>query len=73
MGDFLRAAEKVRKHEARDLNLFPMTEEHAELPSTTASLLAEVTSSGRRELLDQSALLGVELLRGGKPNWVQKT
>jgi hypothetical protein len=50
-----------------------MTEEHAELPTTTATLLAEVSSAGRREMLDQAALLGVELLRGGKPNWVQKT
>lgn len=73
LGDFLRAAEKVRKQEGRDLNLFPMTEEHVGMSATTATLLAEVASSSRTELLDQAKLLGVELLRGGKPNWVQKS
>lgn len=73
LGDFLRAAEKHRKLEARDLNLFPMTEEHAGLTDTTATLLAEVPSSSRKELLDQATLIGVELLRGGKPNWVQES
>ncbi len=71
LGDFLRAAEKNRKLEGRDLNLFPMTEEHSDIAATTATLLAEVSSSSRTELLDQATLLGVELLRGGKPNWVQ--
>ena len=73
LGDFLRAAEKYRKQEGRDLNLFPMTEEHAGMSATTATLLAEVASSSRTGLLDQATLLGVELLRGGKPNWVQKS
>ena len=71
LGDFLRAAEKNRKLEGRDMNLFPMTEEHSDIAATTATLLAEVSSSSRTELLDQATLLGVELLRGGKPNWVQ--
>ena len=73
LGDFLRAAEKYRKQEGRDMNLFPMTEEHVGMSATTATLLAEVASSSRTELLDQATLLGVELLRGGKPNWVQKS
>ncbi len=71
LGDFLRAAEKFRKSDGRDLNLLPFTEEHAGLPGTTASLLAEVTPSHRVEVLDQATLLGVELLRGGKPQLVQ--
>jgi DNA repair protein SbcD/Mre11 len=70
LGDFLRAADKHRKSE---LNLLPFTEEHIGLASTTASLLAEVASASRTEMLDQATLLGVELLRGGKPNLVQKS
>ena len=73
LGDFLRAAEKYRKNDGRDLNLLPFTEEHTGLPSTTAALLGEVSPSSRMDLLDQSTLLGVELLRGGKPNLVQKS
>jgi len=73
LGDFLRASEKHRKQESQDLNLYPMTEEHGEVTGTTSTLLAETTSSNRMNLLDQATLLGVELLRGGKPNWVQKS
>ena len=51
----------------------PMTEEHPGLASTTSTLLAEVAASERMEVLDQATLLGVELLRGGKPNLVQKS
>ncbi len=72
LGDFLRAAKKHRSSEGRDLNLLPFTEEQ-QLATTTASLLAEVRSSTRMEVLDQATLLGVELLRGGKPNVVQKS
>jgi hypothetical protein len=73
LGDFLRAAEKHRKVDGRDLNLLALTEEQAGLAGTTASLLAEVSSSSRTDVLDQATLLGVELLRGGKPNLVQKS
>ncbi len=73
LGDFLRAAEKHRKVDGRDLNLLPMTEEQTGLASTAASLLADVSSSSRMDVLDQATLLGVELLRGGKPNLVQKS
>ncbi|MDE0865124.1 MAG: DNA repair exonuclease [Rubripirellula sp.] len=73
LGDFLRAAAKHRKLDGRDLNLMPMTEEHPGLASTTSTLLAEVAASERMEVLDQATLLGVELLRGGKPNLVQKS
>lgn len=66
LGDFLRAAEKHRGTEGRDLNLLPFTEEEPSLPSTTQSILAEVSSSERSELLGEASLLGVELLRGGK-------
>lgn len=66
LGDFLRAVDNHRKTAARDLNLHPMTEEHSGLPSTSESLLAEPTAGDRVDLLDQAALLGVELLRGGK-------
>ncbi len=71
LGDFLRASEKFRKAEAREMNLLPFTEEHAGLPGKSATLLAEISPSQRLEILDQSTLLGVELLRGGKPQMVQ--
>lgn len=73
LGDFLRAAEKHRKTDARELDLAPLTEEQADLPTTVATLLAEVPASIRGEVLDQATLLGVDLLRGGKPNLVQKS
>ncbi|TWU60474.1 putative metallophosphoesterase YhaO [Rubripirellula tenax] len=73
LGDFLRAADKHRKLDGRDLNLAPFTEESASMPSNMATMLAEVSSSDRSDLLDQATLLGVEMLRGGKPNLVQKS
>ncbi len=78
LGDFLRAAEKHRKTDGRDLNLLPWTEEQpigepGGLPSTSSTLLADPPASTRVELLDQATLLGVELLRGGKPNLVNQS
>lgn len=75
LGDFLRAAGKHRTEDARELNLLPFTEEHpigevGGLPSTVSALLADVTPSQRTEILDQATLLGVDLLRGGKPQLV---
>lgn len=78
LGDYLRAAEKHRKSEARELNLLPCTEEFmaddgasAALPASAASLLAEVPAAARADLLDRATLLGVEMLRGGKPKLVR--
>ncbi len=73
LGDFLRAAGKHHNNDGRDLNLMPFTEEQADVATTTATLLAEVPASSRMEILDQATLLGVELLRGGKPNLVQES
>ncbi|MDA8743713.1 metallophosphoesterase [Rubripirellula amarantea] len=73
LGDFLRAAEKHRATEGRDMNLLPFTEEQPGLPSTTQSLLAEVASDQRTAVLGEATLLGVELLRGGKPNLVKSS
>lgn len=73
LGDYLRAADKHRKLDGRDLNLLPFTEEQTDIAGTMATLLAEVPSAARNDTLDQATLLGVELLRGGKPNWVQKS
>jgi hypothetical protein len=73
LGDFLRIAAEKRKLEGRDLSLLPFTEEHADLPTATGNLLAETPASIRTEVLDQATLLGVELLRGGKPKLVQKS
>jgi DNA repair exonuclease SbcCD nuclease subunit len=70
LGDFLRASEKFRKSEGRELNLGPFTEEHEGLPQTLENLLADLSPAQRLEVLDQATLLGVELLRGGKPQLV---
>ncbi|MEO1617895.1 MAG: DNA repair exonuclease [Planctomycetota bacterium] len=69
LGDYLRIAANRRKDEG-EINLLPMTEEHAGLPANTTALLAEVPPSRRVDTLEQATLLGVELLRGGKPNWM---
>jgi len=66
LGDFLRAAEQHRKVGARELNLHPMTEEHAGLGAAAETLLAEPSATERPAALDQATLLGVEMLRGGK-------
>ena len=63
----------IENFDGRDLNLMPTTEEHAGLNSTTTTLLAEVAASDRMDVFDQATLLGVELLRGGKPNLVHKS
>jgi exonuclease SbcD len=70
LGDFLRAAEEHHKEGGRNLNLLPATEEQADLAATTATLLTDLSSSHRSDVLDQGTLLGVELLRGDKPQWV---
>jgi DNA repair protein SbcD/Mre11 len=67
LGDFLRAAERHRRNQGRDLNMLPMTEEHEGLSAVTASLLADADPSQRPRLLGDATLIGVELLRGGKP------
>jgi hypothetical protein len=67
LGDFLRAAGRHRKTSGRELNLLPITEEHAGLSASAASLLADAEGAERDRLLGEATLLGVELLRGGKP------
>ena len=67
LGDFLRAAERHRKTAGRDLNLLPLTEEQPGLAPSTAALLADAEGAQRPQLLGEATLLGVELLRGGKP------
>ncbi|NND98743.1 MAG: DNA repair exonuclease [Pirellulaceae bacterium] len=73
LGDFLRIAAEHRKNDGRELNLLPFTEEHEALAAASSSLLAEVSATCRKETLDHATLLGVELLRGGKPKLVQKS
>lgn len=55
------------------VQLMPFTEEHPELSSTATSLLGDVPAQHRDETLDEATLLGVELLRGGKPSWGRKS
>ncbi|MDB4338650.1 DNA repair exonuclease, partial [Rubripirellula sp.] len=71
LGDFLRVAEKHYHDEKVPLDLTPLTEEHLSIRSPTASKLAEVSSPDRLETLSNATKIGVELLRGGKPDWVQ--
>ncbi|QDV47859.1 putative metallophosphoesterase YhaO [Stieleria neptunia] len=73
LGDYLRIAAEHRKGDSTAANLLPMTEEHPGLPASTTTLLAEIPQTRRIETLDQATLLGVELLRGGKPNWVNQS
>ncbi|QEG40013.1 metallophosphoesterase family protein [Roseimaritima ulvae] len=68
LGDFLRVTDRHRKSGGTELNLKPLTEEHPGLPSTVETLLGEPHTGARSEVLGQAALLGVELLRGGKVN-----
>ncbi len=73
LGDYLRAAERHAKQGARELNLAPFTEEHMGLSKSLVSLLADVSPGVRPELLDDATLIGVELLRGGKPSFAGAT
>ena len=73
LGDYLRIAQSHRQADAEPFNLLPMTEQHEDLASTSANLLAEIPARNRTEILEQATLLGVELLRGGKPHWVAKS
>ncbi len=73
LGDFLRASQRYQKADGRDLNLLPFTEEESDIATTMATLLAEIPAACRGEVLDQATLLGVELLRGGKPKLVQES
>jgi hypothetical protein len=71
LGDFLRAAAKFGG-DSREPNLMPFTEEHSSLAGTAAAMLGETRGPDRGQILDQATLLGVDLLRGGKPNWVHE-
>ena len=70
LGDFLRAAKVHRQNGGRDLDLASFTEEHLDLSPALQSALAEADPTSRAITLDRATLLGVELLRGGKPNMV---
>ncbi len=59
--------------QSRLLNLMPFTEEHSELSSTATTMLGDLPAQHRDETLDEATLLGVELLRGGKPSWGRKS
>ncbi|WP_436714696.1 DNA repair exonuclease [Roseiconus lacunae] len=73
LGDYLRIVGDHRKGDAKTINLLPMTEEHPGLPTSTTTMLAEIPAPNKQESLDQATLLGVELLRGGKPDWVKQS
>jgi DNA repair exonuclease SbcCD nuclease subunit len=66
LGDFLRTAQECRKSSGRDMNLKPMVE--SETPGTPAwqSLLIDENPLVASAALEQSTLLGVDMLRGHK-------
>tara|TARA_R110002049_G_scaffold4601_5_gene32101 strand:+ start:143382 stop:144626 length:1245 start_codon:yes stop_codon:yes gene_type:complete len=73
LGDFLRIAQQHLKTDGRELKLATYTEEQVDMPATTATMLSEIPASVRTDVLEQATLLGVELLRGGKPQLVTKS
>ncbi len=70
LGDFLRAADVHRKSGGRELNLDPVIEEHPGLDPAAAQLLAEIDPRERAGSINRAILLGVDLLRGGKPDLI---
>lgn len=67
LGDFLRSVDEHRKSAGRDFALAPVIGEHPGLDPSAASLLGEIAPQDRAAALNRATLLGVELLRGGKP------
>ncbi len=70
LGDFLRAADVHRKAGGRELNLDPVIEEHPGLDPAAAQLLAEIDPRERAASINRAIMLGVDLLRGGKPDLI---
>ncbi|MEM6978650.1 MAG: metallophosphoesterase [Planctomycetota bacterium] len=73
LGDFLRAAKKYRHvgdgDDSKSIDLMPFTEERSDLSSTAANLLGDVPAGIKDDVLNDATLLGVEMLRGGKPKF----
>ena len=70
LGDFLRAADVHRKSAGRELNLDPVIEEHPGLDPAASQLLGEIDPRDRAGSINRAILLGVDLLRGGKPDLI---
>jgi DNA repair protein SbcD/Mre11 len=70
LGDFLRAADVHRKSGGRELNLAPVIEEHPGLDPGATQLLGELDPRERASSINRAILLGVDLLRGGKPDLI---
>lgn len=73
LADFLQVANTYLEQGAADISLLSMTEEQPNTSATVTALLGDVSGEKREQNLQQATLLGAELLRGGKPNWVQQS
>jgi hypothetical protein len=70
LGDFLRAASKLKGGGARDLTFDAAVSVHSHLDHAEQARLVTADSGARRAAVDRATLLGVDLLRGGKPQLV---
>jgi hypothetical protein len=70
LGDFLRVADGHRKAGGRELQVEPIVAEHPGLDPAAAQLLGEIDPRERASSINRAILLGVELLRGGKPDLI---
>ncbi len=73
LGDFLRTASTHRKNAAKDLNIKPLIDAETPASSIWQSNLLTGDSSSQAALLERSALLGVDLLRGHQIDLVATT
>ena len=73
LADFLQVANTYLERGGEDISLLSMTEEQPNTSATVTALLGDVSVEKREQILQQATLLGAELLRGGKPNWVQQS
>lgn len=73
LGDFLRTAGAHRKSGGRDLNLKPHVDAETPASSIWQSCLLAGTPAEQTSLLENAALLGVDLLRGHQVDLVAST
>ncbi len=73
LGDFLRTASQHRKNAAKDLHIKPLIDSETPGSSVWQSSLLTGDASSQAALLERSALLGVDLLRGHQVDLVANT
>jgi DNA repair exonuclease SbcCD nuclease subunit len=70
LGDFLRAAAKLKVNGGRELAFDKLAAGHAHLDRNELARLTTADAEARRLAVSRATLLGVDLLRGGKPQLV---